>query len=394
MIIIGWTLLDLIELVLIISYRNQSLKYFKNHFLLKLLGSVVFIYIASMLQTTEGGAFFSDIDRRFLVPLIVSAILHSGVFTYKNLLVDQEISIAPFPIRILPFISSLSSVFFLGYVPFSVENWIITIPFAIFIFVMVAIISVIDFSTRESNLEKYLALYIFTGLILLSFLAGLLRKNSVIIVLLLFPYFWELLSTHSSKSIKLVRILFYLLISGLSMALPVYNFGNEFGLIEILGLIVIVILLSYVYARYFFQGQKTHADLDSLEPWFQFFYIGGFTVLVISAARLIVRIIRQFEGVLQFWWVPASLITLVAVFYFLFSRSDEKVKSLKAKPKLKIFEEIRTSRVFPNFFAALFSALSGLFGFTTGLFEGGGGILWAVTILALFLTLLSIRGGF
>jgi hypothetical protein len=163
-------------------------------------------------------------------------------------------------------------------------------------------------------------------------------------------------------------------------------------------LILILTLLMMGYLRH---ALRPGEPIGELEGWGQALYSFGLFVLLVSGW------ITGFVGqptqlVLGNWWAPSILIFLVIAGSLLVWRGGVALQSGRERTRWLVVVVIRVGEWLGDFlqfgwlfkfFDTLFNGLQRLVFLITDLLEGQGGVLWALLLLALLLTILGAGGG-
>ena len=390
MILVGWTLFDLIELALLFIYKCENQNNLNRHIVLKFTGSILLVYSISRSYSTTRDLAFVGMFNSDHIFLLLAALLHSGMFTYNRLYSGFKENRRKIPLIIFPVISFLASFYFLVNAQQVQINTLLAIILKILLVVWLIIVSVGLIRSREKYKVQQYILYIATGLIGYAYFSGLIVSLPLLMMCIFVPFLWAQLYTHSSMLLRILDNLSLVLFSGLPLSIPSFIFNQVGSQATIADLIVIISFLSILIGKIFVNQTEEMKDIESLDPWFQFFYYAGIFLLISSSIWMIYRLQRSASIGIDNWWLNVFMPLSAILCAYIAKRSAENNKNDLVKSNL--FKRERIYRLANAFVKTIFTISKRIFKFIIGLFEGEGGILWAVVVLALFLTLLSLQG--
>ena len=97
----------------------------------------------------------------------------------------------------------------------------------------------------------------------------------------------------------------------------------------------------------------------------------------------------EFSG----WWIGSVVLSLSIMVYFYQVKSKDQIIEFKNVRELRIGSISVSFQVAQMISKKVYFLFENFLTFISRLFEGAGGILWAVVFLALFMTILKFQGG-
>jgi len=143
--------------------------------------------------------------------------------------------------------------------------------------------------------------------------------------------------------------------------------------------------------------EKMRAEKGSaakVEAWYQAVYLFGLFLLNLMPFAIVVKHSTYLANAWQNWWLGVAVVVIALVGKIVDSRIDLPGRFRKRTEQL--VERIRRTLTF-EWLGGLYSWLTLIFQevllFTTQLLEGEGGIIWAIVILALMVSLVGAGAG-
>ena len=158
--------------------------------------------------------------------------------------------------------------------------------------------------------------------------------------------------------------------------------------------LVWVILSLPIYALLLIDfSRKTGAEKErtgQMEAWYQAVYLFGLFLLILVPFALVVKNSNYLANAMQNWWLGAVVAALAIGGRIIISKLTFRGKTIKRINVLVI----RIGRIFTfewlaDLYAWLALIIQEVINFATQLLEGEGGIIWAIVILALMISLVA-----
>lgn len=388
-ILIGWTLIDFVELIFHFRHKAFNSDSFYSHFLIKFFGSLLLIYgISRSYQVNPISLFEKDVEGiGLIVPL--AAILHSGILS--NIANKPDGKVFPNkPIIFLQIISFISSFFLLSFAPHPNLSILTNLLIKLLLF---------GLATRE--MYKWAAikdglpgirriLFAFGAVISLMFLSGAGEVIGVWLIVLLVPIGWLYLYTDRDSKTLIFLFLTLFFISGFPFSLTYEGYYQLILQGKWIDMFFVTVPMAIVISGCINHGSKKSGNFDDLEPWYQVFYLIGLFLPLISMSAIVLRSsLISFNG----WWIGLLIMSFsIFLYFFRFNSEEDPIDPSKTKQRdFGLGTRIISGLQLLN--NRTFIILENLLSFFSRLFEGNGGILWSVVFLALFLTILKFQGG-
>ncbi|MDP2965569.1 MAG: hypothetical protein Q8N39_05955 [Pelolinea sp.] len=392
-VVLLWTALDLLDLVYHRTIRKEigGITYFRK-IIFKFLGSMLLIWNIAVLSKSGVNPLLEGlVASTSNTPLFLAALLHSGIFPLNA---ESESSIEKESGKLLKsafgvtnFVVSFSLVFSLSApkTPFLLSFLISLLSYSLIIISMIR--WVLEKDLEESL--KFLLIGEAGGFVFLYF-SGNTQYLSYMLALITLSVLWLALYTHRGKNLVIFPLINIFFASGLPISLIAFGprgfIGNEFS-VGLAVLIVAQVLFLLGYLKYAFEKNEKFNDL---EVWYQAAYLAGLFLPLLSVAAVIVNSISSLANEIQYWSVGVIVVTLASIGYFYAGRIKIFNKSSQYLTEARLawlWQSLTFEWLFKTLSFIENKARNFINGFS-GLLEGEGGILWAVVLLLLILTLL------
>jgi len=391
--VLAWTLLDLIELIiLIVSVRDtESTKQAVSSFSVKTLGSLVMIY-AMVLSIGQGQILTLDqIMPGNGIFLLIAVGLRLGVIP-RHLPLSGESELRRDLGTLIRLAGPSSSLMVLGHLPgVSVPSNLY--PFIIFIVVAGSIYSSLMWLiSKDELISRPYWMIAIAGLAVVCVLKGASAASIAWGVIMILS--GGLLFLYSSRQASLYFLPVFGLVSILGLPFSPSSSAWQ-GVMSPFDLAGGFLLITYVFlsAGYFRHAFSPGESFKALDRWAQIIYPAGLTLIVIS--QWLINVVG-WPG--SFTWgawkviIPTALVLSALSFLFYRRGNNGDVNSLRTWHK-----ELgtRIGRPLTNFFSLnwlnalpkwIYKGAAAIVYFVSAVLEGDGGILWALLIVALLTT--------
>ena len=399
--ILAWTAIDLLEMGMsIINYSNKELVQ-RNllNFAVRIIGSVFLMF--ALLQGQAEGVVVSweNIPVQSGGFILLAIVLRLGVFPF-HLQTTGEVNLRRGVGTLLKLISPASSLVLLARLPYQSipEGWL-PILFTLTSIALIYGISMWMISPDEINGRPFWIISL-ASIAIFSLLRGYPASSIPWGIAMLLVGGSFMLFTSRNPRILFIPLLACFGLSGISFTPAasgwtglVYPNFNFFSFLLILAHLFLII----GFLRFIFREGET---FEGFERWVEAVYPAGLIVLVIT---------HWITGVFGWpgsftpgiWWVGWISILLI-LFYFLLGRRlllDENRKDVilnwqnvfltnLGRPLLRFLELTWLNHLL----SFIFKVVGGLLQFISSIFEGNGGVLWALLFLALMVSIISSGG--
>jgi len=390
-ILIAWTLIDFVELIFHLRYKMLDPDKFYFHFLVKFIGSMLLVFgISRSFQVNPQSLFGNNIEGVGTV-ILLAAILHSGVFSNIQEK-SSKINYSQISLIFLRIISFSASFFVLTYITGHRLSFLSEIINKI-LFFCVAIWGAYRWAIglNESNRFQELLLA-FGAMVGILYLTGSSVAIVYWLILLLMPIGWLFLYSDRNPWIRIFWFLCIFMMSGLPFSLTLQGLKELLQNVNSVDLFLITLPLILVISGYIKHALKIRGKYNYLEPWYQIIYLIGLFLPLISMSAVVLKNIRLIADEFSGWWIGAVVLSLSipVYFYHVKSKNHIEVANIRGFKIGSVSFSFQVLQIISNNVYLLFE---NFMTFITRLFEGAGGILWAVVFLALFLTILIFQGG-
>jgi hypothetical protein len=390
-ILIGWTLIDFVELIIHFHHKGLNPEKFYSHFLIKFLGSLILIFgISRSFQINPFELFEKKVEWiGILIP--IAAFLHSGLFSNYSEKSNPEINLNSMVVflRIITFITSF---FLLIYVPAPNLKFPLNIVIKIVLFT-VAVFQMYGWASEKNIfIQGRKFLLAFGTVLCLMFFSGSGKFIEIWLILSIVPFGWLYLFTDRESKLQIFVFILGLLLSGLLYSL---TFNGLFQLSQQrqwMDLLFIQIPMTLALSGFINHALKKKGDFYSIEPWYQLFYLIGLLFPLLSTIAIIIRISNPYVDFIRSWWIGFVMILLAFFIYYFHLRnniSKNKLRFLQTRNKKWKTTLIVSLKFIVN---KIYFMMENALQFFSSLFENNGGILWSIVFLVLFVTILNFQG--
>lgn len=389
-VVLLWTALDLIELTFHLTNRRVGKTYFRK-LIFKFLGSMVLIWNIAALIKSGFNPLLNGLVAAPNTSLFLAALLHSGIFPLntesENLFSDESGNLLNTAISVTSFVVSFSLVFSLS-APEMPFIFSLLINLISYFFIITSLVRWVF----EKNLREAIKLLLVgeAGGFVFLYFSGATQYIPYSLALIILSVLWLVLYSHHGKNLVIFPIINTFFISGLPISLITYGsrgfIGEEFSF-GLIVLIVMQVLFLVGYLKYVFEKND---KFNNLEVWYQASYLAGLFLPLLSIAAIIFNSFFQIATEIQFWWVGLIVVTFALIGYVYARRVYRFYESspLILKKKLAWFWEFQTFEWFFKSISFLEDMVKNFINGFSGLLEGEGGILWALVLLLLMLSIL------
>ena len=393
LVVLFWTALDLLDLVYHRTIRKEigDIKYFRK-IIFKFLGSMLLIWNIAVLSRIGVNPLLDGLVASTPnTSLFLAALLHSGIFPLnaesENSIEKESGKLLNSAFSVTNFVVSFSLVLNLHTpgLPFLLSFLISLISYFLIITSMIRWVLKKDF---EESL-KFLLIGEAGGFVFLYF-SGNTQYLTYMLALNTLSVLWLALYTHRGKNLVVFPLINIFFASGLPISLIAFGprgfIGNEFS-VGLAVMIVMQVLFLLGYLKYAFEKNEKFNDM---EVWYQAAYLAGLFLPLLSVTAIIFNSISSLVNEIQYWWVGVIVVTLALIGFFFIERKkifDKSPQTLSEARLAWLWQALTFEGLFKTISFIENKARNFINGFS-GLLEGEGGILWALVLLLLILTVL------
>ena len=391
-ILITWTLIDFVELLFHLKYKMLDPDRFYLHFLGKFIGSMLLVYGISISFQVNPQSLFGNNIKGVGIVILLAAILHSGILSNIQIKLSKKsyFKISPIILRIISFTASFYLLTYIADYRLSFLSGII-IRILFFVTAMLGAYRWAKGLDESYGIQELLLA--FGAMVGYLYITGAGEAIVYWLILLLLPIGWLFLYSDRDSRINIFWFPCIFFMSGLPFSLTFqglqeFLIRNNFIDLLFMTLPVIIIISGYIK-----HALKKRGKFNYLEPWYQLFYLIGLFLPLISMSAMALKNIWPLIDGFNSWWIGSVILSLSIMVYFYQIKSKSKIIEFKNIGEFRIgsfsisFHRMRIISEKISFFLETFLT------FISKLFEGTGGILWAVVLFALFMTIIEFQGG-
>jgi len=391
-ILITWALIDFVEILFYIKYKMLNHDRFYLHLLTKFFGSMLLVFgISRSFQVNPQGLFGNNIEGVGAI-ILFAAILHSGIL-FKFHKKSTKSNYSQISLIFLKIISFTASFYVLTYITDHRLSFLSEIIIKI-LFTAVAIWGAYRWALGPNESDEIQSLLLaFGAMVGYLYLAGAGEVIIYWLTILLLPIGWLFFYTDRDLRISIFWFFSIIMMSGLPFSLTFLGINKFLINNNSIDLFFMILPMIFVMSGYIKYVSKKKGKFNYLEPLYQIFYLIGLFLPLISMTAVILRNIWFLEGALSGWWIGLIALSLSIAVYFYITKSRNQFIKVKNIGGLRIRDIAIPFHWVQIILDKVYFVFESFLDFTSKLFEGAGGILWAVVFLALFLTILKFQGG-
>jgi len=386
-VVILWTVFDLFEIfyhLVIVPTANQT--GLQRSLMLRFFGSLFLIYNTALLSRSGINPFVISISGEQSILFLIAAILHSGILPYTQISDNtQATSTERIIHRLVKLLLLTTSFSFLSF--FSTPDLLFPINLGLFILIFILLVQFwiqLNSGKIDEFNEKWL-IYIAVFVVFLFFNFGNL---SFWISSFFFSSLFVILYTHKNKSSIIFPIILLLLISGLPYTLNAFG-ARAFGDVDFLiPLIVTVVFLAFFLHAFFKAIKQEKNIIDDMEPLYQVVYLTGLLVIVLSIGMIVFKYTAFPQEEISLWWLGVIVILLTGIFIILSERKVLKMTALSKLDRSALMIRILSLDWLFIIGNSVEKRIRALVAGFSNLLEGAGGLLWAIVLLVLILSII------
>ena len=365
---------------------------FYFHFLIKFIGSMLLVFGISMSFQVKPQSLFENNIEGVGTVILFAAILHSGVFsnTQKK---SPKINYSQNSLIFLRIISFTASFFVLTYITDHRLSFLSEI-FIKILFLGTAIWGAYKWAMGSNESYRFQELLLaFGGMVGYLYLTGSGAAIVYWLILLLMPIGWLFLYSDRDLWIHIFWFFCVFMMSGLPFSLTFQGLKEFLINGSLIDLLLMTVPMILVISGYIKHALKKSGKYYYLEPWYKIFYLFGLFLPLISMSAVVLKntwlLADEFSG----WWIGSVVLSLSIMVFFYQVKSKNQIIEFKNVRELRIGSISVSFQVAQMISKKVYFLFENLLTFISRLFEGAGGILWAVVFLALFMTILKFQGG-
>jgi hypothetical protein len=388
-----WTAYDLIVMVIMLlqldseKLRRRTVQVFFIH----LLGTMSLLLAGVVLASENNAVLLEQASPRAVLFILLAAGLRFGALP-----IDSQLQEDPNNRRSFGTVRSLASMAIVSVLLVRVASVLENVDFSGYLWpvlfallaLMAALLSLAWLSAKD-ELEGRQAWIMGFGLLIIA--STLRAEYSASLS-------WGLAAIFTGGLIFLasvrVKISMWIALAGALMisTLPFTQTWSGLSLFSgplSISLLIYVVAIGGLITGYVRHASRRIPEPSGLERWIRVIYPIGLAIL--PAAQIGVGLLYQssLSGIPLSIWIACLLVILTAGLGYFWQRRGGKIPNrlVVGVNSLLSFHWLRTSLVYG------FNQITRLLVFTTGIFEGEGGILWVILSIVIILTIMLIQLG-
>jgi hypothetical protein len=287
--------------------------------------------------------------------------------------------------RILPLMSGFS---LLSFLPINYLNSISQLLISI-IFFLLAIVFIISAIQQKLTDQLWFDSIICLGCITVisGTPIGLLGWSGVALVGAAIHHFFS----HRSGHLRIFALLGIFSLSGVPYsigALAQAGLTSSFSFTWLIFVIPLYALLIYLFIETI---QLPFIDSPTSEPLYLAVYLIGLFLMAFTPFAILIKNIELAGSVLGFWWSGIAVIVFCLVIFLIQMKVYfKKYISEKFGKSMRIINRVISFQWLGQIWKWLSWFISGIIQFLTQILAGDGGVIWAIVMLVLLVSLISV----
>jgi hypothetical protein len=388
-VVILWTVFDLIEIfyyMVIVPTSDQS--GLQRSLVIRFIGSLLLIYNTALLSRSGINPLVANITGEQSALFVLAAVLHSGVLPLINQSgdLDQASQTEKIIHRLIKILLLTISISILSF--FSSPNLQFPVDLSLsvlLIFLLIQFGIQLNSGKIEEFNEKW-QVFITLFIVFLFYNFG----NIVFwITVFYISSIFLILYTHRNKSSIIFPLILLVLISGLPYTLNTFGVRGFVNIDFLIPIVLSVIFLSLFLGRFYRTIKQEREEIEAMEPLYQIVYLSGLLVIVLSAGLITFKFIGPPQEELSLWWLGLVGLLLTGLFIFLSTKKNIKIFSRLKLDRSTVTIKILSLDWLFNLGDAIAKRMKNLAAGFSDLLEGAGGLLWALVLLVLILSILQ-----
>ncbi len=394
---LAWGILDIFELIIILNLQKNTTNRRSEIINYGFRTISTFLVLCAFVTGTQRGNVVNIIidTNPAMILVLIAAILRLGILPI-NLSQSVDTQINRGIGTLIRVIAPASGLALLTRVPLGnlPSSQIIVIKIIILFLMLCSALRWL-FSKDEIQGRNYW-IAAWSGFIIIFALNGaqasLLGWGSVLLMLSATIFLYSFRANH----LVWIPVIGILCMMGFPFTITQIAWSGAFGKFESFSVLLFVIhaILIIGGLRHVFQKVD---KLEPLEKVLQIFYGMGLIFPVIGSYFLLIKTHAAFAFT-ENWWLSLITLGLVILGFLVYILLKSRISQLivnndQVEKYLHRFSNFFTFRWFSTTFSWFHRFLGTVPGFISGVLEGEGGILWAILLLALLISLLRSGGG-
>ncbi len=388
--IVAWVLFDLLDILFTyFILKINDLKESLNEFLPSRVISVLLLIAAGIFLPAETPQWLpSPLALPAYMLLFLAGLFRTGLLPSLSLdkpAAENESSFL-FLKRILALLSGFS---LLSFLPINYLNSISQITLSVVLF-MLAIVFILIFMQQKKSITQLLL----NSLICLGCIAvvsgtpiALLGWGGVALLGAAIPHFF----THRSMRLRIFTLLGVFSLSGLPYSIGAFALAGLTSAFSLAWLIPVIPLYALLIYLFIDSIQLPFDENPAPEPLYLAAHLIGLFILTFAPFAILIKNAQLAGSVSNYWWAGMTVVVLCMLFILINKKVHKKTSPIRKLTNGLIFvNKVLAFQWLEKTWKWLAWFLTGIVNFLTQLLAGEGGIIWAIVILVLLVSLISI----
>ena len=388
--LIMWTALDVLNFFYHFQVNKSaySIQIFRS-MIIRFIGSMVLVWSIAGMQAGGINSPLDLISQGAGLSLFIAALLHSGIFPIQT---QEEKSRTETDRIVRGGFKAVNFAASFAFLPLleAPEMPMLAGFLARVIALLLSLFFAFQWMIRKSLAGVDDALGAGAGILFLLFLTGLPTSATFLLLTIIFFITWLSLFSHKGRSLAVLPILAFLTVSGLPFS--VFSMGSRgfFYQGEFLESYILLIPFGFLLAGFLVKGMGKQRGLQEMEAWYQTIYLAGLSIYIFSMLIIVINQITSISAEIERWWMGLGAALFSTAMFIYVKRKNRASAPGDFSAETNIGVIIRFFSLSWLFKAVMFARNKSekiVSGFSA-LLEGDGGVLWAIVLLILVISLI------
>lgn len=388
--VVTWSFFDILDFIFtFLFFRTGNLRESLGNFLFSRVPSLGLLIISGIFLSSPGDQWLpAPLLPAAYFLLFLAALFRMNILHFRTENSDFEKNIFSFDLlkRMLLVLLGFSLLSLLPIQFLSDQSQIALMSLLSLLAVLLIFISLKrKISTRDLWLNVIICLGFMTTIS--GSTIALVGWAGVVMLGMGIPFFYS----HRSKRYRMFGLLGILSLAGLPYSISGFALAGlttSLSMIWLIPGLFIYSFLLYDHIRYIYTLEE---EKETSETPYLALNLFGLFLFSLSPFTILIKNPILASNVLRFWWIGIVLTIFCLIYYWMEKKVRWKVTFIKRLDSLILnFNNIAIIQWLRDIWLWISWFVSGLVQFLTRLLEGEGGVLWAVVILVLLVSLISV----
>ena len=387
-VVILWTAFDLLEIfyhLVIVPTADQT--GLQRSLVLRFFGSLLLIYNTALLSRSGINPLATNISGEQSVLFVLAALLHSGVLPFSlSGNIDHASTTEKIIHQLVKFLLLITSFSILVFFNTPFLQFPVDFGLSVLLFFLLIQFGIQLNSGKIEELNEKWQIFITLFIIFLFYNFG---NIGFWIAAFFISSIFSILYTHRNKSSIVFPLIMLVMISGLPYTLNTFRVRGFVATDDLIPLFFSVIFLSLYMGGYLRTIKQDKNEIEKMEPLYQIVYLSGLLVMILSTGLIAFKYIGLPQEELSLWWLNAFALLLTGILILLSTKKNIKIPSRLKQDRSAITIKILSLEWLFTLGDAAANRIRNLAAGFSSLLEGAGGLLWAIVLLILILSIMQ-----